>query len=394
MGPHHQPRELNLGSPAQQHLLYIVRCHQATGPFEMTASHLATEANESLADADIVLSTLASADELKREVQHICPCDRQERLEPEEASCQVCVYCDRAFGTDVGKPSLRHVYRHEAPVTRDVRWVLALHGMNTRGSWQEEFMWRIARTYGYSVPVAIYKYGMVRAGAVLKFRQRALTRQLQEKMQLLLGSMEETGFGGPPDVVAHSFGTWLLGHALLADPSLHVGRVILLGSILRPDFDWTSLLQQGQVEAVLCQYSACDFWAGISHYVIPDSGPSGRIGFNDRGNVIHVQAAALAHSDYFLPRYMPELFQAVWEPFLTRPKSRLKQLVNSTDMPAWHQAPWVGRATLLRFALLILTAALFAIGAVALALGLYHLLLLSLGETSAFGETWIYGRLL
>ncbi|MCZ7616635.1 MAG: hypothetical protein M5T52_24490 [Ignavibacteriaceae bacterium] len=53
-----------------------------------------------------------------------------------------------------------------------------------------------------------------------------------------------------PDVVAHSFGTLLISELLKKYPELKLGRVILTGSIISPDFNWELIFQRGQVEAV------------------------------------------------------------------------------------------------------------------------------------------------
>ena len=81
---------------------------------------------------------------------------------------------------------------------------------------------------------------------MLKFRQRALTPGLIARIRRLSSETMNAGFGGMSDVIAHSFGTWLLGHALRNDPTLKVGRIIPTGCILRPDFDWNELITRGQ----------------------------------------------------------------------------------------------------------------------------------------------------
>jgi hypothetical protein len=48
-----------------------------------------------------------------------------------------------------------HRYLRVGVDRRDVGWLLALHGMNTRGSWQESFNWLVSTSYGRMVPVAI-----------------------------------------------------------------------------------------------------------------------------------------------------------------------------------------------------------------------------------------------
>lgn len=358
-----------MNSNVAQRLRSTIERRFAGGPFELTARQLANKANSSEQDATSVLAAFANEGKMTRESRLICGCEREEVLTVEEAQDPVCAHCGLAFNRDVtGGPREIAVYKYAGAVNRDVLWMLTLHGMNTRGAWQEEFMWRVARTYGYSLPVAIYKYGIVRPGAVLKFRQRVLTRQLLTKMHALIGDTEASGLGSRPDVIAHSLGTWLLGHALQDDPNLRVGRVILLGCILRPDFDWGRLFRRNQVEAVLCHHSAIDGWVRAAQYVIPDSGPSGRSGFNDREHIMHVAEQDLAHSDYFLPNRMPELFKRVWDPFLTKPLAEV--CGDHRIEPMWKPTPLVLRATVPRFLLLGVVAIMLAAALAVFLLGL------------------------
>jgi pimeloyl-ACP methyl ester carboxylesterase len=263
-----------------------------------------------------------------------------------------CCVCDRNL-TEVGGTEQRRTFLFIAPRTRDVSWVLALHGMNTRGGWQEEFNWRVATAYKRSVPVAIYKYGIVRPGVLSQWYLRRLEERVVERIETLQGRSEAQGFQGPPDVIAHSLGTWLIGHALQHHPTLKIGRLLLTGSILRPDFDWQSLRSNGQVQAVLNHYGTKDVWAAIAHYVIPDSGPSGRIGFLQDAPVIQVEAEGFRHSDYFDEQHLPEVFEQTWRPFLTRPAGELSAM-STGPTRNWSSAFWPFRATVLPVLLLIL----------------------------------------
>lgn len=286
-------------------------------------------------------------------MRYICPCDRREVLTEEQASQDTCPHCDCAFEADLhARPEAEAVFVRKAPDTRDVRWILALHGMNTVGAWQEGFNWLLSNIFKHSVPVAIYKYGVVRPGAVLKFRQRELMRGLGARIRRLSDETEKSRFGGVPDVIAHSFGTWLLGHALQADSDLRVGRVILTGCILRPDFDWASLIPN-QVEAVLCHTATRDVWASLAHYIIPNSGPSGRCGFNDRSTVAHAVLQRGCHSDFFGDKTMPDLFEKYWRPFLQAPSGSPLLRGDGQPGPVWKQALWPLRATVLRIGLLV-----------------------------------------
>jgi len=194
------------------------------------------------------------------------------------------------------------------------------------------------------VPVAIYKYGIVRPGAFVGFLQQRHLNHLIARLQELTHEAAGGGYGSPPDVIAHSFGTWLLGHVLRNEKlNLKVGRVILAGSVLRPDFPWKRLIDAGQVEAVLNHFGTRDNVARISHYFVRDSGPSGRKGFDDSG-AINVEASGFTHSQFFQKEEMMRLFRngkpkGLWHEFLTLPQSALPQL-DTAPRPGWKQSFW------------------------------------------------------
>jgi hypothetical protein len=335
----------------------LQRIVERGGTVRVTPGELAADTAERPEAALALLR--AAAPFLHEEEELSCQaCDAP--LESVQAPDQLCSQCGSALG-EVGRVVRRLFFVRERPLTRDVRWVLALHGMNTSGPWQESFNWLVSRSYRRMVPVAIYKYGIVRPGVLLRFRQRRLTTRLLERIAVLSRQSDEADLGGAPDVIAHSFGTWLLGHALWRDPTLRVGRVILTGCILRPDFDWATLVARNQVEAVLNHFGTRDFWAGIAHYLIPDAGPAGRRGCDDEA-VINVRAEGLGHSDFFGPR-MDEIFRHVWQVFLRLPGEELATALPGIRISRrWRQAPWLFRA-MLRLLVLVVAGALALIAA-------------------------------
>lgn len=314
----------------------LERRARSGGPFKVTPRELASETAATAEAALRLLRDRALEGWLEESQRFTCPhCD--EELSAEEAAGELCPFDSEVAFSDHGGVRRHELFTHHAPPTRDVRWVLALHGMNTRGAWQEAFNWMFARAYGggYMVPVAIYKYGVIRPGVVARWRQRQLVRRVAAQIRRLVGETEEAGFGGVPDVVAHSFGTWLLGHALLSEPDLRVGRVILLGCPLRPDFDWSRLIDAGRVEAVLNHYGTADIWVRMAQRFIPCSGPAGRRGF-DQEAVHNVPAPGFGHSRFFDEAVMPGEFARLWQPFLTWPAAKL------ADLPGRHHPgePW------------------------------------------------------
>jgi hypothetical protein len=367
------PNWATLGEKYPAKLITALRGHFARGPFRISAHSLAIEANVKDTPAAELLNNVASSGAVRLDKRHVCPCDRTEALTTAQASEEVCAHCQLAFNDLHEKPIEVTEFVREAPQTRDVRWMLALHGMNTNGAWQETFNWLVSRTYRRSVPIAIYKYGIVRPGAVLKFRLDALVRGLNARIRRLSGETGKDGFGSTPDVIAHSLGTWLLGHALMEDETLRVGRVVLTGCILRPDFDWALILRRKQVEAVFCHVATKDFWAHIAHYIIPDSGPSGRRGFNDRKNISHAILKDQQHSDFFKETEMPTLFKQVWQPFLTEPAGPAMTEADKLPALVWSETWWPFRATVFRVFLLAIALGLALAGLAALLLGVVDL---------------------
>jgi hypothetical protein len=353
-----------------ERLVEALRGHFERGPFEIRAMQLANEAQMDVAGAKALLDDVAAQGAIGTDPRIYCPAPTHHLLSPTEADSGVCPQCNQGFGDLGGEPEQETWYIRNASPTRDVRWMLALHGMNTLGPWQEEFNWLVARTHGRSIPLAIYKYGVIRPGAVLRWRLKGLEAELRRKIRQLSSDTEQAGFGGVPDVIAHSLGTRLLGLALLNDSQLRVGRVVLTGCILRPDFNWSPLLARGQVEAVLCHSGTKDFWARIAHYIIPDAGPAGRRGFNDRKNVAHAVLAGGAHSDFFLQGQMSSLFLEVWQPFLTKPIGEFVGTDVGLKAPPWRPARWLFEARLWRVAVITFASTLAGFFVAALTLGM------------------------
>jgi hypothetical protein len=288
-------------------------------------------------------------------------------LNEAEAAQTVCPHpeCRESYREHGGVVTEMVYVRHLVPL-RVVDWVVAIHGMNTAGAWQEAFSWHLATTWGRSVPVAVYKYGVVITGVIMVWRRRALQNSLRDKLAGLQDQARAQGFDGKPDVIAHSFGTWLFGHLLqdelsVAKPKqLEFGRVILTGCVLRPDFDWTRIKEARLVDDVLNHYGTKDMVVPLAHAAIWDSGPSGRRGF-DGGAVLNIRAEGFGHSNLFSidqfvakgkafapdtgeasdPTHLEHAYARYWRPFLTLPQEELTRIPDRCDPDvSWRQWQW------------------------------------------------------
>jgi hypothetical protein len=351
------------------------------------------------ADALALLARFASDGWVERRERHRCP-ECGEELDAQAVTEPACPSCRKNF-VDKGGVVTEIVFVRELGAVRGVDWVVAIHGMNTTGGWQEAFSWKFSTTWGRSVPVAVYKYGFVIVGVVLAWRRREFQRELRMKLAALRDEARAQGFLGNPDVVAHSFGTWLFGHLLLDElkqdvpDRLQFGRVILAGCILRPDFDWERIREAHLVEDVLNHCGTADRIVPLAHVTIIESGPSGRRGF-DGHQVLNIQAMGFGHSDLFSIdkrtanglTFLTNSYQKYWRPFLTLPATELAALPDRMDpQPPWRQFPWPLRGTLFPFLALPLALTLACLVAAWIGSLLWHWqeLLLRFTEVTAAG---------
>ncbi len=325
--------------------------------------------------ATALLDHVASDGWIEKAIRYRCPVCQSELTETEarESSCPNSE-CHLDFA-DNGGVTEEHFYKRSLAAPRSVAWIVAIHGMNTRGEWQERLTWLISTTWGRAIPTAIYKYGVIRPGVILFWRRRKLRTKLRDEIAQYKAQLVVKSIHGVPDVIAHSFGTWLIGHVLLRElelpPSdrLTFGRIVLVGSILRPDFDWLRLQRAGVVQEVLNHFGDCDPVVPMAHYSIWDSGPSGRQGFMG-SSAINVRASGYGHDDLFsmvkkLPTetetvsndvresFMGSALYKTWRPFFENPATELTSLATEpSGGPHWRQSIWPLRGTLFPFVII------------------------------------------
>ena len=261
--------------------------------------------------------------------KHLCPVPTcRQPISPEDIASGLCPHCATDFRTlEVAKPIVRTVYRHGGPISRDLQWAIVIHGMNTLGPWQEELSWRLALKLRYSAPVLIYKYGKYRVGVLFRAAHRAAVRRLGARIANSVALAVASNRTRPPDVILHSFAT-LLFAKLLDEPmfrDLRFGRVILAGSIVRPDYNWHRHIDAGRVEAILNHCGSKDHIVDLAAFAIPDTGPSGRIGSLDPV-VLSVRAEGYDHSTFFKDRGLNESLApgGLWDRFLRVPVATLQ----------------------------------------------------------------------
>ena len=138
-----------------------------------------------------------------------------------------------------------------------------------------------------------------------------------------------------PSVVAHSFGTCILGTALIRYPFIRLEKVLLCGSILPIDFPWDELIARGQVQAVRNEHGVRDPWVKAVRWFVRGTGPSGADGFTCTHDRLEQKKFEYAHSEYFAVGHM----EHYWIPFLEAKLKLIPEASNSVASPKTH-APW------------------------------------------------------
>lgn len=326
----------------------IVRWLRLTDSIDLDAPTFGHLIGTSSQQAERIADALAAHAVFERHEALICTSEgcgvalRKESLD--DRTCRTC-----SADLDEHEPRAEVRYVLERLRSRDVGWLIALHGIRTLGRWQEQLQWLIDRQFRRTVPFRNWKYGRLLAGASIPSRQRRLVRRFLadvNEAQSELGGVLQSRAAPPPDVIAHSFGTWIVAHALEADPSLRLGNLILVGSIVRPDWPWADAFERGQVSGVLNYCGDRDPWVRLAERFIPDSGPSGVIGFSGQDQrLLNILRPGGTHSSAFAPESLLSTFEDVWRPFLANRGEDVDRSEHRiVVLPRWSEAAAIWRA--------------------------------------------------
>ena len=190
--------------------------------------------------------------------------------------------------------------------------VITLHGIRTHAKWQRAFA-EVANTSGIDARLDRWNFGYFSSlRFLLPWARRAKVRWFRTIFEVEFPGAHATT--SRPSIIAHSFGTYIVGYALLRYPYLRVNRVLLCGSILPTAFPWDVLLERGQVQAVRNEYGSEDIWTKLVDWFIPGTGRSGVEGFSASHPRLEQEHFTFAHSEYFERAHMAN----EWVPFLKR----------------------------------------------------------------------------
>lgn len=185
--------------------------------------------------------------------------------------------------------------------------VFLLHGIRTQARWQNAFV-DVAQNANWKCPLSEWFFGRF---SIFQFfspwsreaKVRWFRKTYNKEVEL---EQLESDSGEYPSIIAHSFGTYILGNALLKYDYLRFDKVILCGSILPRDFPWDDLIKRGQVQAVRNEYGVKDIWAGWVSLFISHTDASGTEGFTCEHERFEQQKFEYDHSEYFDKGHMKD----------------------------------------------------------------------------------------
>ena len=184
--------------------------------------------------------------------------------------------------------------------------VITVHGIRTFGSWQDRLK-RLLEAQKPDVLVFDYKYGYFSSIAFLVPPLRWLaTLHFRRELQ----RVAQRHSGAQIDIVAHSFGTHLVGwglHGIPLEQRPAIRTIILAGSVLRPDFPWGSLLDEGTLGQLMNECGTKDWILVVNQVAVLFTGMAGRLGFNGMiSSRFRNNWYRFGHSDYFLKDGNPD----------------------------------------------------------------------------------------
>lgn len=212
----------------------------------------------------------------------------------------------------------------------DAQVVITLHGIESRSEWQLDILPVFSGIQDFvHYP---YTYGEFSRWSTLSEGERSET--VQDFYRWFAGVRKLHG-GVVPSILAHSFGTYLVGQAFQTFRDFELDSLILCGSILPVEYDWNAR----RVRRIRNDRAGRD--KVVAHFrnkwfrgLIPDSGASGIDGFSVPSfKLDQDHFEEFGHSTFFLTR---DHCRNHWLPFLrgtTDFKDRCEQIKRNYEDP-------------------------------------------------------------
>lgn len=184
--------------------------------------------------------------------------------------------------------------------------VFSIHGIRTNASWQSKLSEQIKGATNFETSSRNYlRFDL------FMFVFKGLFSGTP--MRLVASDLKDLTKRYRVNVIAHSFGTWLLLEILKDDPDIKVNNVILCGSIFPRGLAWWRKLktQSNQITGRVVNYCGRrDPFPALAELLSRDYGASGVVGAGEP--TVHDSFHDLSHSGFLTERFCEDY----WIPFL------------------------------------------------------------------------------
>lgn len=194
--------------------------------------------------------------------------------------------------------------------------VITVHGIRTYGGWQAR-LHRLLEARQPGIKVCNYKYGYLPLFTYFVPFLRWLPTRLFRREIIRLASDNP---GARIDIVAHSFGTSMVGWGLRGIPSSQrpaIHTIILAASVLKPAFDWAGM--RSSIQRLCNECGTVDWILILNGIFVLFSGIAGCLGFTGiEDERFWNNFYRFGHSDYFRKNGVDsdEFMLARWIPLL------------------------------------------------------------------------------
>lgn len=173
--------------------------------------------------------------------------------------------------------------------------IFAIHGFNTRGNWKNNFSRVISEDFSNDFIYCPWDYGS------FGYKELLLSKQKDKKIEEFhdfYNFIAHKHFDKEIYVVAHSFGSYIIGESLKRYPEVRFDKILLLGNVLERDYSWTELKKKGKVKKVKSLIGEEDFALKFSW--LAKLGNAGKKGFKEKCDfLIEETYQEMNHSDMF-----------------------------------------------------------------------------------------------
>ena len=178
-------------------------------------------------------------------------------------------------------------------------------------------------------PIGYGYFDVLRFWFPFRTRNKPIER-VHEEIQAAPQKYEKLRPNAKLSIIAHSFGTYVVGEILKRDFTLQLHRLILCGSVLPQDFPWNHLQGRFNDENTINECGKADIWPVLAQSLSWGYGASGTHGF--KRVLIKDRFHAGGHGQYFEPNFVEQY----WEPFVRRGEYKKTEFeVNTPTTPWW-----------------------------------------------------------